>query len=634
MNRDDLLALTPDALAALANRGLVKRAEKDPAPELDVDPDGTVRASFPDGVITTLAPGRPLHATDCSCTSTTMCRHIIGTVLAYQRTHHATATPFVRWSPGEFSDDDLAARFGNRVIAAARRVQRQGYVARVRRPSQVDPVPAVELPTCTVRFLVPGELGYVDTDAGATKRDEVTVLAVWAYREADTRDADAPDVHLELGGLARVADSFELADAVALAQEMLLDGVVNCGTSIAARLLQVRTALASQNLWWPVAAVDDLAEQLQWYGTRHAAYSPLTVASLLAELHARNRAAAAGGSLRSRVLGTEETAETPLSRVRLTGLGCRVSGTEDGDRSVDVFLADASAGTVLVLRKDWADAGAGDDLGRRRIAGARVNMLAVGNVVSESARRSASRMVRIASSRVARTTVTRSDDPWSDLPQNLIVRDFATGVALFDDLPPRIVRPRVAAEFVRVVAVGQVVSVGYHPGEQRLEADIADSRDDFAVISADYRSTSPAGLDSLAAVLSGEQGVPRFVSGTLHRSRGRLIIDPLAVAVDAGIVVPDLAGGDGSQALVLARAGETDPLTAALDEAAGVLADGAHLGLSHVPPSFGDRLEHAAQSLSRTGFRAMARAVEDAKTLEPDAWVAAQIRLLTTREAR
>ncbi|MEU6239160.1 hypothetical protein ABZ885_40075, partial [Kitasatospora sp. NPDC047058] len=51
--RADLLALTPDTLAALANRGLVKRAAKDvdsgAGPQVECAADGSVLGVHPDG---------------------------------------------------------------------------------------------------------------------------------------------------------------------------------------------------------------------------------------------------------------------------------------------------------------------------------------------------------------------------------------------------------------------------------------------------------------------------------------------------------------------------------------------------------------------------------------------------------
>src|SRR5690606_28348107 len=109
--------------------------------------------------------------------------------------------------------------------------------------------------------------------------------------------------------------------------------------------------------------------------------------------------------------------------------------------------------------------------------------------------------------------------------------------------PPRLVRPRVEAESVRVVEVAEVGDIGYHPGAQRLQATIRDAEGASAVISREYSPYSPGGLDCLAAAL---KAGPRYVSGSIRRSHGTLIVDPIAVLTDDGVTVPDLAPGDGS----------------------------------------------------------------------------------------
>ena len=87
MTRTDLLALGPEALAALANLGLVKRAQRELAagarPELVIEADGTVIGTFADGVCPRLPPGVRLEAGSCSCKAAGVCRHRIAVVLAY-----------------------------------------------------------------------------------------------------------------------------------------------------------------------------------------------------------------------------------------------------------------------------------------------------------------------------------------------------------------------------------------------------------------------------------------------------------------------------------------------------------------------------------------------------------------------
>ena len=191
--RADLLALTTEALAALSNRGLVKRAirevEAGAAPSIGIDANGTVLGAHPDGAASTLPPGAGLGS--CTCGAAAVCRHLLATVLAYQATAAAPVAPAASttvWSPGEFTDEALAALVGARALGSARRAYRAGYVARVRRPTPSRPEPSVELSSCTVRFLVPHELGYARADAADGSRPDAIPLAVWAFRAADSAD--------------------------------------------------------------------------------------------------------------------------------------------------------------------------------------------------------------------------------------------------------------------------------------------------------------------------------------------------------------------------------------------------------------------------------------------------------------
>ncbi|SDT79764.1 hypothetical protein [Actinoplanes derwentensis] len=597
--RADLLALDDAALAALANRGLVKRAAREverESPLLSAR-QTTIVAGWPDGIHTELPEGG-LDRGTCSCGATGVCRHLIGLVFAYQ--HVSTAPPSaasssaatpstvsqsavavptaepsvaasaaiqlaattsdagesspagspaaekpparvsVSWSPGAFSDADLVGRIGARLVDAARRAERGGYTARIRR----GPVPVAELPAATVRFLVPNDLGYVHTDAKAGVRDDVIALAVWAFRAADEQQPGADDCVVDVGGSrtgAATSDS-GLEQVVEFAAEVLRAGAVHAGAGLAAMAAGQITALEKSSLRWPLDAVTELAGQLAAYRDRGARYSPDVLADLIAELFARHRAVIAGGgtAVRSRVLGTEEAAETPLRRVRLDGLGARVTAVDD-ERRVEIFHGQAASGVVLVSHRQWTATDDGPALSRRRLAGATIAALAAGTLVTESAIRSASRSVRLTASRVAKSTVTASTGAWEHLPSALRVHDYAKFAAELDAMPPRPVRARVRADLVRVLEIAEVGESHYAPGAQRLTVQIRDSLGNTATVVATHSAVAPARLDAVAAALNGTRGRPRYVAGSIHRSGGGLVIDPYAIAADGPPVVPDLA---------------------------------------------------------------------------------------------
>ncbi|WP_328873627.1 hypothetical protein OHT76_28030 [Streptomyces sp. NBC_00287] len=676
MTRVDLLALTPETLISLANRGLVKRAEKDLAAgsgaEVTVDGDGTVRGRFPDGTATALPPGLGLDAAECGCGAPGVCRHRIGLVLAYQRGADADTdadrSAFVDWSPGEFDDDALAAALGRPALAAARRAMGRGYTARLHRPTPDDPAPRVELPTCTVRFPVPHELGYALTDASGDLRAEVVTLAVWAFRAADaegatgagldggTTTADTPTeagpsgrtpaptpqhtTQVSVGARTPTAhpDEEALRTALALADDLLLDGVPQAGPVFGGALARARVALTAASAHWPAGAVAELVEQLAAYAARAGRYDPERVAHLLAELHARQRAAVLDPV---GVLGTKEAPETPLRRVRLVALGCRIGGTER-DRTAEIYFAHADAGLALVLRKRWDlpedQSPTGHDLSNRRLLGTPLHALATANVVSEHTARAADRTVTISRGRIAATSITPLGTAWHDLPEPLLLKDTAAHLGATTEQPPRLIRPRVEAESVRVVETASVEPVGYDPAAQRLEALAHDPAGNEFLIRADYNPLCPAGLDALAAALA--DGSVTAVSGMLTRDHGRTVLDPLAVLTSTGLVVPDLAPGDGDTALTTAPRRETDPITTTLETALRALAEASHHGLRNLPGPTRTHLTDSATALRRTGLHTAAGLLDtltaqlarDSATVAVPAWVDARIHLTTSLE--
>ncbi|NUR60742.1 MAG: hypothetical protein HOV87_19080 [Catenulispora sp.] len=695
--RADLLALGEDALVSLTNRGLYKRAAKevagDSGPSIEADGD-VVRGTFPDGVVCALPPSGGLEAAECSCGASGACRHVVAVVLAYQASHTenedaATPEEAQEWSPGDFDDDALEALLGKRSLASARRRLAAGYLARVHVATAAEPVPWVELPNCSVRFLVPRDLAYARSDARDDK--DAIALAVWAWRAWAGRAAEVGDRHFSVGGSdpgSAVADadssasgsastgtaatatgstagpvsssdstsvsssasvsvsaSAALTSAIDLAADIFLTGVANLAAGFTPRLARVRRDLDAAGLRWPLLAADDLADQLAAHADRAARHSPEQVADLLAELVARSRAADAaqgrpGSRVQpsSRILGTDEAAEVALRRLRLTALGCRVQAVGD-DRRVLVFLADPAAGTVLTLEHRYPGPVTGAALADRRLAGSPVRVLAAGNVVTETAHRRADRRLRLALNRVARTTVSVSGGAWEHLPPSLLARDLDALATEFDRLPPRLIRPRVEAEDVRVIEVGEVAHVGYHPGSQRLTALLHGTAGGTAHLIAEHRGTAPAALDALAETLA---ATPRFISATVRRGRGGLVLTPIAVVAQGRVTVLDLADGDGSEDLATSAAIHPDPLTEAIEAGLALLAETAHRGARHLPRTFPARLHTAAHTLTTAG---LARAATDLRTLSStlgpdpgrpafDAWADAAIRLITTAECR
>jgi hypothetical protein len=636
VSRADLLALTPDALAALSNMGLVKRAQREIAeglgPRLEEDASGTVTGTFPDGTVARLPRATTLSDAPCTCGAPRACRHRVAVALAYpdwrRGQETAPAPAAAPWSPGDVDDEMLASALGKRLLDGARATRDRGLVVTV----DATGTPAARLPSCTVRFLVPGDVAYAKCDCvDAGGRCEHLALAVWAFRAAPTGGVVA------LGGGARGASARESALdlALALARDVLLEGVA-AAPPLAARFARVRAAVEEARLTWLAAQVADLEIALEGHARRSARYGTREIAALLTELAARARAGRADGpELPARfVLGEDEASETLLDHVRLTSLGARV--THDGTtRFADVFLADSDTATVLVLRKRWeyeppAEPEDGPRLAKRSVA-ARLPLgtLATGQLISRGVTRRANRGIALDVRTAGRTSVSPQRGDFTNLPSPLLVRDLAAHAAWCAGRPPRFLRPRVLAEEVHAIEVSRVAGVAYDEARQTLTALLFDAAERPFTLALEYRRSAPHAIPAAAAALA--DGV-RYVAGDLVRTGGGWTLVPVSLSTASGFVVPDLAEAAGAGELAhAARRAHEDPVEAALARAESALEELCHAGLKAPPRAALERARGAAAALEDLGLARLARRVGTATT--PDGWMDAAVRLVLVRDA-
>ncbi|WP_216917797.1 hypothetical protein [Nocardia noduli] len=635
--RTDLLALTDDSLTALTNRGMVKRASRDlergEGPTLAVTDDGTVTGRFEDGTTTTLPTDVSLETSSCTCHSVTLCRHRLMTVMTYRA--DAAAEPVTPWSPAEFDDDQLVAHLGPRATRAARKALRLGYRATVIRPSTQDPVPTVELPTVTVRFLVPHDLGYARTDAAVGANPEAVALAVWAFRLADRQDPDLATVHVDVGGTPTTADSGTAAALIPLT-ELISHGVVHTSPQSLAAFAVARKQLESSNARWPLEALDALTDQLRAYRDLSARYDPVLAAALVAEIVARHRGAQGGRSIAAEVLGSTEAARTPMRLLRLTGLGARVTGDTDS-RTVEVYLAQPDTGMVLAIHRrielnDTQNSPTAAQLGSRMSGPARLSAIASGYVVTHSASRAANRQLHLGRSTVARTTITPSAGAWETLPQELLVADLDAEADRLADRRPAVIRPRLRADSIRVIAVESVEGIEYFPATQELRAHVR-AAGGSATIVIRHSTTTPGALDCVASALA--SGEVRYIAGELRRRQRRLHLRPTALVLREAVIVPDFAPVEDSHWRAATIEPERNPLGDSVAAALELSSEVPHRGSRHLPPSWFIRAADIASDLRHHG---LARAAEALLALRSphvttlDTWADSHLRLLLTAE--
>jgi hypothetical protein len=656
MSRADLLALTPEALAALTNPGLLKRAQKEmdagQGPTVTEAPDGTVTGVFADGVTTTLPPHTALPAASCTCGAATACRHRVEVVLAYaksgaQKTSTEEAPPeaFAPWSPAMFTNEDIEIQIGNRAMERARKLLRTGpVVVEIRRPIPTSPRPTAKLPTCSVQFMAPRDLTFARCDCSLQHDCEHVAIAVWAFRVADTDHADDAVAHVQVlaetataraskaaatgktprakktveakeGAPAAGAAAAETPRAAAtregmnLVREILLTGVSRLHEASKQHFARAHDSLAAAGLTWPGTIVEDLEEAWHAYENRSARYHTTDVASLLAEFAARIWAASQPGDVPdAEVLGLGVARDTNLSHVRLISVGARLDA-DDRDRIADVYLADTEGSGIFVMRAKWTfpenqEPDNGAALSSRAIAsGFPLGRVAKGQMVSKGLKRTADHRVALATTKAGTTTVSDPTSDWSALPPSILVTDLEQFEHEWAERPPAFLRPRVVADATRVLAVGAVGAVAYHSGAQRLIAQMEDVTGHPFLLSRSFRSVAPNALPTLAALLQDEAHPVQYVAGDIRHTAHGLEIDPIGVVVDGRLIVPDIS--DKSLPLNVDNIDEPDADTASmalLRETHSLLADAAHQGLFELSGTWCDRGATLTKRLKDAGF--------------------------------
>jgi hypothetical protein len=573
--RADLLRLTPDALAQLANVGLVKRAQRELAagyvPELALADDGRLTGEFPDQVRTEFAPGAGLREARCSC-GAALCRHRIAVVL-----HYAAQ----QGTGGEADGDGASAAasgpvpdFASLTIEAVRAqtaaslwpaIERElasGLRIEVERSSGADGrgvVHTARLPHATARFYAGADLAFARCDCAAQTRCAHIALGALALMRAGTLDDARVGIDLGAAPGAGAAAGFSPEPYRALLRRLLERGLARGSAADPATAAALTAALAASRALaatWLTLCLEAIEQWLDAYQRRSARFAYADGVALLTELAMRVAAAERGGGALSprSVLGIGEAMESALDRLTLVSLGLRIEA--DGDlRRATLAVVDGDTQTLLSLGKQWQrDAGSKESelalLDRQRVATSlRLGRLATGSLVTTTAKRRANGELRLGQSFAGKASIGAQNGDWSRLSAPLLIdtrRDYFRRQRL---APPAMLDARTALPGFHVLRVRAVADLAYDPARQCLHAVLVDADDEPWSLQRHYAAATPGALDAIAGLLSRAvpDTQPLYVAGRVQRGAHGLVIDPWALSA-GGVVVPDVAPPDGALA--------------------------------------------------------------------------------------
>uniref|UniRef100_UPI00333FE217 hypothetical protein n=1 Tax=Castellaniella defragrans TaxID=75697 RepID=UPI00333FE217 len=638
--RPDLLHLSPQALAQHTNAGLVKRAMREReagyTPTLSLEADATLVAAFPDGVITRWPAGKPIGQAHCSCIAAGICRHRLIAVLQFCAEANATQAPDVMagapekiaapdpGSPGEASDETLAALLPASTLEQAKKERDAGLAVHIRRRAAGEPCDTARLPAATVRFWAGAAIEAARCDCIRQSACEHVALGVWAFRQADS-ETPAASTEVRLGAAAS-AIRLDPAPDLDYLTALLRHGVVTGATGSAQAASLARAAALAARAEWIIQTLADLETWSMAYSQRSARYAAETGVDLMAELLLRLKLGAAPGQAKA-ILGIGQPREVTLDRLRLFCLGARTE--RDGDaRRTRLALADQDTGTLMALVHDWRvpapptstatpqEAVQREDWQRaseRAAPGVKLAQLVTSQLLCQQARRFADGRIVLARARSTQNSLLPQSGDWEGLARPV---RFTQVADLIGERPRHpLTRTRQAAGPFIVFSPATITGALYDPHLQTVQCTALDTGGAPLLISRSHAAHTRQALETFAAAVSGRHGALRHISGLLSWQGDLPTLEPWSIvcdqvmSLDFGTTIPGAAEALAALPLGRASTAADDPLMAALCEIKTLLATLLHHGIDALPLVWPADSRAAAARLRNLGWPALAQAL-------------------------
>lgn len=568
-NRSDLLALTPDDLATLSNRGTVKRAQREldeVTCEVEECPNGDLVFIWSDGATCRFPSGKSVHEAICSSGLSGISRHIIRSVLAYQRRSAVSVelspssvgdsvlsntSPLISssvdvptrvsiqaWDPGTITDEELMARFRKPAIAQARKRFEQGVIVELTRGTK--PVARFLDEVIVVRFPVPGDLRYVTADCAESLLPTWVPLSVWAFRELPP-DRVGGLLCLQQAELPIPKDHLRLLEG--LLGELVCDGISGVAVSWSQRLARLEPQLRDEGLIWPAELVEQLLHQYEMYTKHDARFDPQQSLQLVGELVIRSRAILSGTRAvpQQLIRGSRSDRSSEIAGGRFMGVGLEV---RPGPKhtTLRAYLQDVDSGNAVAVERTYADPApkSGEAVrtyaelaGLALLRGTTLAGIASSQLLLQSGKRTPAGHLVLPRTASSLTTHPQSYQ-WENLKPPLAVENFEQLRARLECLPPQCLRPRRCTENLHVVALSGADEICFDVAQQRLTARLHDSQGATARLVHPFHSRGRQAFDELKNALEQRCQQLRYISGHIRTTGAGLEIQPICLVFDDG----------------------------------------------------------------------------------------------------
>lgn len=341
-----LRAYDDEAFAALANKGLVRRARKDverTAPRVIGAGKGRLKLSIED---CTVELSESVKDATCTCPAGAICRHILAALIHVKESGGAAPpAPAISCAPELLAVEDAALEkwAGKPLLRRALEALARGLVVEVE-----DSVPfLLRLPAfnITCRWMPGGGLEGMVCSCHSREACEHRVAGVLAYQVAQgKRKIDMVQAGLsEAAGAPRTREEV-LASVGSVLTEMITLGFCRLSLSVEQRLRTLAVSAHGVDLPRLERLLRVLGDEVRLMLARDAQASSSSLMAAASRLEALRSALA---DPKPALIGQHWTVYDRVGDIQLAGMGARRWRTKSGHVGLTVYFWDRSA-------KDWA----------------------------------------------------------------------------------------------------------------------------------------------------------------------------------------------------------------------------------------------------------------------------------------
>ncbi|MFA4793665.1 hypothetical protein [Leptospira kirschneri] len=525
--RQDILSLSLQELEVLTSKGTVNRALKDiesgTKGEWKETENGSIEVVWEDSVTCILPGSVPIQESSCTCSSTGVCRHIIRTIVAYQK-RTISDKPNLSWNPGSISDESLRSFISASSFTKAKSIFNSGIAVELDRTD----VPVAKIHGLgTVHFPVPNDIRYARADCKGSLGEQIIAVAVWSFRLT----------HLEKEFVSTNIQEIKISSDITDRANIILKEIVQYGFQGASeylkeRLSQLERSCLEEGLLWPAEVLSELQEEYSKYLLHDSLFDPDQVVYLLGEWIIRMDALKENkGAVPSLIIRGDTKAYSSELIVRsLIGLGSGIKVFKKGFVVLSYF-ADPKSDKILLYECSFekqTDEPFHSIGNFPALKGIPIYDFGKSSILSSSIKKNASGKLQFSN----KVTLNPQTFSFESLSRNIFSDNFNETMKTLLEKPPRPLGPRWAAGNFFVFKVERFTQPHFDNILQQMNIELEDQNGNIAYAQLPYYSRASDGIENLQHALVDSH--LRYVCGIANVSSGRLYIKPVSFVIEQG----------------------------------------------------------------------------------------------------